>query len=131
MLGLVLAYMQVRCTCICKHDAKSSCSDFSDMQVHMQGTCIVFALYLHCICIVFALYLHCICIVFALCLHGAACICKSHASPRNTLSPPSTLFRLQVLVLSLIFNIFCITPRVFRVVRAYWLWRKHTASRFT
>ena len=32
---------------LCKHDAKSSCNDFSDMQVHMQGTCMVFAWYLH------------------------------------------------------------------------------------
>ena len=65
-------YLLVHRTCICKHDAKSSCSDFSDMQVHMHRACIVFAwckykkiLYLHCICM------------------GSACICKSHASPRT------------------------------------------------
>ena len=80
-----------------------ACIYASTMHLHMQARCkklmqrfqryaSTYARYLHCICIVFAwyflvfaLYLHCICIVFALCLHGAACICKSHASPRNTL----------------------------------------------
>ena len=56
-LAYALAYAST-CTCICKHDAKSSCNDFSVMQVHMHRACIVFAWCKYSICIVFAWELH-------------------------------------------------------------------------
>ena len=62
------------------------------MHLHMQARCKKLMQRLQRYASTYALYLHGICMmqihknsVFALYLHGAACICKSHASPRNHL----------------------------------------------
>ena len=84
-----LAYAPIwACICKCMQELgpayvlayrRSRCMAF------LHGICMVFAWVLHGICMVFAWVLH----GFAWYLHGvcmgAACICKSHASPTNRL----------------------------------------------
>ena len=79
--------------CICKHDALAYASTMQKTHaaisaickyIHMQGTCMVFAWYLHGFCMV----LHGICMVFAWELHAYASPMQVRTTTSDLHSPP-------------------------------------------